>query len=203
MDYIKVRGLSQKEVIGLVKEWVKLYPHSFNPEVSFWFYENHDNSVIIGLHDDLSSLAVSLLVTYLNTAVGKTEGPEPVVAYITVDDNEILLKQNYGRRAKIFVNEISGDDVSVFILLENNSCVEYKCGGKAKTVTDSQMVFDEPEITVGEEKEEVLVGDIIPRKVIDEIIEEESPLKKLMWYSICAVVGLAIGFLIVWLKFYR
>ena len=124
MDYIKVRGLSQKEVIGLVKEWVKLYPHSFNPEVSFWFYENHDNSVIIGLHDDLSSLAVSLLVTYLNTAVGKTEGPEPVVAYITVDDNEILLKQNYGRRAKIFVNEISGDDVSVFILLENNYCVE-------------------------------------------------------------------------------
>ena len=187
MDYIKVRGLSQKEVIGLVKEWVKLY----------------DNSVIIGLHDDLSSLAVSLLVTYLNTAVGKTEGPEPVVAYITVDDNEILLKQNYGRRAKIFVNEISGDDVSVFILLENNYCVEYKVVGKAKKVKDSQMVFDEPEITVGEEKEEVLVGDIIPRKVIDEIIEEESPLKKLMWYSICAVVGLAIGFLIVWLKFYR
>ena len=65
------------------------------------------------------------------------------------------------------------------------------------------MVFDEPEITVGEEKEEVLVGDIIPRKVIDEIIEEESPLKKLMLYTICAVVGLAIGFLIVWLKFYR
>lgn len=203
MDYIKVRGLSQKEVIGLVKEWVKLYPHSFNPEVSFWFYENHDNSVIIGLHDDLSSLAVSLLVTYLNTAVGKTEGPEPVVAYITVDDNEILLKQNYGRRAKIFVNEISGDDVSVFILLENNYCVEYKFVGKAKKVKDSQMVFDEPDITVGEEKEEVLVGDIIPRKVIDEIIEEESPLKKLMWYTICAVVGLAIGFLIVWLKFYR
>ena len=203
MDYIKVRGLSQKEVIGLVKELVKLYPHSFNPEVSFWFYENHDNSVIIGLHDDLSSLAVSLLVTYLNTAVGKTEGPEPVVAYITVDDNELLLKQNYGRRAKIFVNKISGGDVSVFVLLENNDCVEYKFVGKAKKVKDSQMVFDEPEITVGEEKEEVLVGDIIPRKVIDEIIEEESPLKKLMWYSICAVVGLAIGFLIVWLKFYR
>ncbi|MGN0033673.1 MAG: hypothetical protein ACI358_07870 [Candidatus Limimorpha sp.] len=203
MDYIKVRGLSRKEVIGLVKEWVKLYPHSFNPEVNFWFYENEDDSVIIGLHDDLSSLAVSLLVTYLNTAVAKADDPEPVVAFITVDDNEILLKQNYGRRAKIFVNKMSGEDVSIFILLENNYCVEYKFVGKAKKVKDSDMEFCEPDIAVGEDKEEVLVGDIIPKKVIEEIIEEESPLKKLMWYSICAVVGLAIGFLIVWLKFYR
>ena len=79
MDYIKVYGLQKDEVIGLVKEWVKLYPHSFNPEVNFWFYQLADNQVIIGLHDDLSTLAVSLLVIYLTSALKETQDAEPVV----------------------------------------------------------------------------------------------------------------------------
>ena len=92
MDYIKVKGLQKDEVVGLVKEWIKLYPHSFNPEVNLWFYELPDNQVIIGLHDDLSTLAVSLLVIYLTSALKDTTETENVVAYLTVDDNEILLK---------------------------------------------------------------------------------------------------------------
>ena len=100
MDYIKVKGLQKDEVIGLVKEWIKLYPHSFNPEVNFWFYQLADNQVIIGLHDDLSTLAVSLLVIYLTSAVKDAQDVEPVVAYLTVDDNEILLKQNYSKNGE-------------------------------------------------------------------------------------------------------
>ena len=124
MDYIKVKGLQKDEVIGLVKEWIKLYPHSFNPEVNFWFYQLADNQVIIGLHDDLSTLAVSLLVIYLTSAVKDAQDVEPVAAYITVDDNEILLKQNYGRRAKIVAKGTEDDNTGEIILLENNYCVD-------------------------------------------------------------------------------
>ena len=205
MDYIKVKGLQKDEVIGLVKEWIKLYPHSFNPEVNFWFYELADNQVIIGLHDDLSTLAVSLLVIYLTSAVKESQDVEPVVAYLTVDDNEILLKQNYGRRAKIVAKGTEDDNTGVIILLENNYCADYYFHGKAHKIKDSQLVFLEPalpENIENAERDEIFVGDIIPKKKVEQSLEPDaSPWKKLMWYAICTAVGLGIGFLLVYLYF--
>ena len=205
MDYIKVKGLQKDEVIGLVKEWIKLYPHSFNPEVNFWFYQLADNQVVIGLHDDLSTLAVSLLVIYLTSAVKDAQDAEPVVAFVTVDDNEILLKQNYGRRAKIVAKSTDDDSTGVIILLENNYCVDYYFHGKAHKIKDSQLVFEEPalpESIENTEKEEIFVGDVIPKKIIEKSLEPDaSPWKKLMWYAICTIVGLGIGFLLVYLYF--
>ena len=205
MDYIKVKGLQKDEVIGLVKEWVKLYPHSFNPEVNFWFYQLADNQVVIGLHDDLSTLAVSLLVIYLTSALKDAQDTEPVVAYLTVDDNEILLKQNYGRRAKIVAKSTEDDSTGVIILLENNYCVDYYFRGKAHKIKDSELVFLEPalpESIENADKDEIFVGDIIPKKKIEQSLEPDaSPWKKLMWYAICTAVGLGIGFLLVYLYF--
>ena len=205
MDYIKVNGLQKDEVIGLVKEWIKLYPHSFNPEVNFWFYQLAYNQVVIGLHDDLSTLAVSLLVIYLTSAVKDSQDLEPVVAYLTVDDNEILLKQNYGRRAKIVAKSTDDDNTGVIILLENNYCVDYYFRGKAHKIKDSELVFMEPalpESIENAEKDEIFVGDVIPKKKIEQSLEPDaSPWKKLMWYAICTVVGLGIGFLLVYLYF--
>ena len=205
MDYIKVKGLQKDEVIGLVKEWIKLYPHSFNPEVNFWFYQLADNQVVIGLHDDLSTLAVSLLVIYLTSAVKDAQDAEPVVAFVTVDDNEILLKQNYGRRAKIVAKSTDDDSTGVIILLENNYCVDYYFHGKAHKIKDSQLVFEEPalpESIENTEKEEIFVGDVIPKKIIEKSLEPDaSPWKKLMWYAICTIVGLGIGFMLVYLYF--
>ena len=205
MDYIKVKGLPKDEVIGLVKEWVKLYPHSFNPEVNFWFYQLADNQVVIGLHDDLSTLAVSLLVIYLTSALKDAQDAEPVVAYLTVDDNEILLKQNYGRRAKIVAKSTEDDSTGVIILLENNYCVDYYFRGKAHKIKDSELVFLEPalpESIENADKDEIFVGDIIPKKKIEQSLEPDaSPWKKLMWYAICTAVGLGIGFLLVYLYF--
>ena len=205
MDYIKVKGLQKDEVIGLVKEWIKLYPHSFNPEVNFWFYQLADNQVVIGLHDDLSTLAVSLLVIYLTSAVKDLQDAEPVVAYLTVDDNEILLKQNYGRRAKIVAKSTDEDNTGVVILLENNYCVDYYFHGKAHKIKDSELVFEEPalpESIENTEKEEIFVGDVIPKKIIEKSLEPDaSPWKKLMWYAICTVIGLGIGFLLVYFYF--
>lgn len=205
MDYIKVKGLPKDDVIGLVKEWIKLYPHSFNPEVNFWFYQLADNQVIIGLHDDLSTLAVSLLVIYLTSAVKDSQDIEPVVAYLTVDDNEILLKQNYGRRAKIIAKGTEDDNTGVIILLENNYCADYYFHGKAHKIKDSELVFMEPALPdsiENAEKDEIFVGDVIPKKKIEQSLEPDaSPWKKLMWYAICTVVGLGLGFLLVYLYF--
>jgi len=205
MDYIKVKGLQKDEVIGLVKEWIKLYPHSFNPEVNFWFYELADNQVIIGLHDDLSTLAVSLLVIYLTSALKDSNEVDNVVAYLTVDDNEILLKQNYGRRAKIVAKGTDDDNTGVIILLENNYCVDYYFRGKAHQIKNHGFVFLEPslpESIENAEKDEIFVGDIIPKKKIEQSLEPDaSPWKKLMWYAICATVGLGIGFLLVYFYF--
>ena len=205
MDYIKVKGLQKDEVIGLVKEWIKLYPHSFNPEVNLWFYELPDNQVIVGLHDDLSTLAVSLLVIYLTSALKDSTETENVVAYLTVDDNEILLKQNYGRRAKIVAKGTEDDNTGVVILLENNFCVEYYFRGKARQIKNHGLVFLEPaffESIENADKDEIFVGDIIPKKKIEQSLEPEAPFwEKIMWYAICTVVGLGIGFLLVYLYF--
>ena len=157
------------------------------------------------MHDDLSTLAVSLLVIYLTSAVKDAQDAEPVVAFVTVDDNEILLKQNYGRRAKIVAKSTDDDSTGVIILLENNYCVDYYFHGKAHKIKDSQLVFEEPalpESIENTEKEEIFVGDVIPKKIIEKSLEPDaSPWKKLMWYAICTVVGLGIGFLLVYFYF--
>ncbi len=205
MDYIKVKCLQKDEVIGLVKEWIKLYPHSFNPEVNFWFYELAEDQVIIGLHDDLSTLAVSLLVIYLTSALKDSTEVDNVVAYLTVDDNEILLKQNYGRRAKILAKGTDDDNTGVIILLENNYCVDYYFRGKAHQIKNHGFVFLEPALPESIEnagKDEIFVGDVVPKKKIEQSLEPDaSPWKKLMWYAICTAVGLGIGFLLVYLYF--
>lgn len=201
MDYIKIKGLPKDEVIGLVKEWIKLYPHSFNPEVNLWFCELADNQVVIGLHDDMSTLAVSLLVIYLTSAVKDVAGGD-VVAYLTVDDNEILLKQNYGRRAKIVAKDTENDNTGVLILLDNDYCVDYYFRGKAHPVKNHELVFEESDDVKDIEntaKDEIRVGDIVPKQKIDHVVEPESPWKKLMWYVIFGAIGLSIGFLIVYL----
>lgn len=154
----------------------------------------------------MSTLAVSLLVIYLNSAKEQDDESKDVevTAFVTVDDNEILLKQNYGRRAKIYSKGLEGDDTSVILLLENNYCVEYRFKGHARQIKNSGLVFDEPEISVPDEKEEILVGDVIPKTKIEESLSPDvSPLKKLMWYTICGVIGLAIGFLLVYIYYWK
>lgn len=197
MDYIKISGLSKKEVENLVREWIKLYPHSFSPDVDFKFCQLDEKQIVIELHDDVSTLAVSLLVVYLASAAEETK-PQ-VEAFLTVDDNEILLKQNFGKRARIFVDSPEADLTGVKILLDNDYCLDYHFEGKAKPVKDRAFVFEEPAIEFPEEKDEIRVGEVVPAK--KEIKPEPEGLtpKKLMWYLICGIVGTAIGFLIVYL----
>ena len=56
--------LTVQEVKELLKDWLKLYPNSFAPDVEFKIYQLADGDIIIQLHEDLSSMAVSLLVLY-------------------------------------------------------------------------------------------------------------------------------------------
>ena len=86
-------------------------------------YQLADGDIIIQLHEDLSSMAVSLLILYFETISHRvTESPsrqglvaeptansqQPIaysqqpIAYITIDDTEVLLKQNEGKRAMVF-----------------------------------------------------------------------------------------------------
>ena len=127
--------LTAEEIKNLLKDWIKLYPNSFAPDVEFKIYQLADGDIIIQLHEDLSSMAVSLLVLYFDNIIGQqptdnkttsrdvtlvasenvTESPshqvlvtEPVevpTAYITIDDTEVLLKQNEGKRAMVFCSQ--------------------------------------------------------------------------------------------------
>ena len=109
-----------QEVKELLKDWIKLYPNSFAPDVEFKIYQLADGDIIIQLHEDLSSMAVSLLVLYFeNISRQDTKTPrhqglvdehvevptansQRPTAYITIDDTEVLLKQNEGKRAMVF-----------------------------------------------------------------------------------------------------
>ena len=122
-----------KEVKDLLKDWIKLYPNSFAPDVEFKIYQLADGDIIIQLHEDLSSMAVSLLVLYFETISHRvTESPsrqglvaEPIAynqqpiaynqqpkAYITIDDTEVLLKQNEGKRAMVFCSRKDAESQS-------------------------------------------------------------------------------------------
>ncbi len=117
------------DIKELLKDWIKLYPDSFSPDMEFKIYQLEDGDIIIRLHEDMSSLAVALLVLYLETtgkaAVSKSESvsqssianSQQPIAFITIDDTEVLLKQNVGKRAMLFcettrqqVNELTSID---------------------------------------------------------------------------------------------
>ena len=59
--------LTVQDVKELLKDWIKLYPNSFAPDVEFKIYQLADGDIIIQIHEDLSSMAVSLLVLYFET----------------------------------------------------------------------------------------------------------------------------------------
>ena len=105
--------LTAKDVKELLKDWIKLYPNSFAHDVDFKIYQLADGDIIIQLHEDLSSMAVSLLVLYFETTVNRQQSTDfvhnsatqqliNIEAYITIDDTEVLLKQNEGKRAMVF-----------------------------------------------------------------------------------------------------
>ena len=210
MDYIRIsqqstdngqQTLSANEVKELLKDWIKLYPNSFASDVEFKIYQLTDGDIIIQLHEDMSSLAVALLVLYLKP-IANSQQP---IAYISIDDTEVLLKQNIGKRAKLFFRQQTTDNrqqsasASVSFLLDDNYVLDYDFERKPQPVKDCELKFEETEFALPEEFESVVVGDIV-KKEIDKVLEEEglTP-KKLMWYFICGIFGTAIGFLIVYL----
>ena len=65
-----------KDVKELLKDWIKLYPNSFAPDVEFKIYQLADGNIIIQLHEDLSSMAVSLLVLYFETTVNRQQSTD-------------------------------------------------------------------------------------------------------------------------------
>ena len=214
MDYIRIsqqstdngqQTLSANEVKELLKDWIKLYPNSFASDVEFRIYHLTDGDIIIQLHEDMSSLAVALLVLYLGSTDNRQQATDFVSAYITIDDTEVLLKQNVGKRTKLFFRQQTTDNrqqsssVSVCFLLEDNYVLDYDFERKPQPVKDSELQFEETDFALPEVYESVVVGDVV-KKEIDKVLEDEglTP-KKLMWYFICGVVGLAIGFLIVYL----
>ena len=273
MDYIRIKSQSRqglvtdptansqqpttKEVKDLLKDWIKLYPNSFAPDVEFKIYQLADGDVIIQLHEDLSSMAVSLLVLYFETirlqdykttsrdvtpvasqnvtplaSQNVTESPsrqglvtEPVevptansqqpIAYITIDDTEVLLKQNEGKRAMVFcsrkdaesqrrkelVDDSKTNDqhpTSVRFVLEDNYALDYNFEKRPQPVKDCDMVFEEAGFSLPEEYESVRVGNVVKKK-IDEILDEGLTPKKMLMYLLCGAIGLGIGFLIVYL----
>ena len=228
--------LTAEEIKNLLKDWIKLYPNSFAPDVEFKIYQLADGDVIIQLHEDLSSMAVSLLVLYFDNIIGQqttdnrqqssstlaetlTAHSSQLAAYITIDDTEVLLKQNEGKRAMVIgqrttvnsqqtlgksrdvtpvasENKMS-DVASVRFILEDNYALDYNFEKRAQPVKDCDMVFEEPEFSLPEEYESVRVGDVVKNK-IDEILDEGLTPKKLLMYFLCGAIGLSIGFLIVY-----
>ena len=251
MDYIRIGQRttvnSQQSTVNdikeLLKDWIKLYPNSFAPDVEFKIYQLADGDIIIQLHEDLSSMAVSLLVLYFdNISQQDSKTPrhqgllaDPVeasianrqqsTAYITIDDTEVLLKQNEGKRAMVFCShqvtkspsrqglvtepvevptaksqEPTANNqqlTAVRFLLEDNYVLDYNFEKRPQPVKNCDLVFEEPEFSLPEEYESVRVGDVVKKK-IDEVLEEGLTPTKLLIYFLCGAIGLSIGFLIVY-----
>ena len=227
MDYIRIGQQStvnsQRSTVNdikeLLKDWIKLYPNSFALDVEFKIYQLADGDIIIQLHEDLSSMAVSLLVLYFenisrqdakvprhqgllaepveasmaNSQWSMVNGQQPT-AYITIDDTEVLLKQNEGKRAMVFCGQ---QPTAVRFLLEDNYVLDYNFEKRPQPVKDCDLVFEEAEFSLPEEYESVRVGDVVKKK-IDEVLEEGLTPTKLLIYFLCGAIGLSIGFLIVY-----
>ena len=213
MDYIYVRQrttdngqqiLSVNDVKELLKDWIKLYPNSFAPDVEFRIYQ-HEDDIIIRLHEDMSSLAVALLVLYFENSQQTTDNGQQslTTAYVTIDDTEVLLKQNVGKRAMIIGQQTTdsgqqSSSTSVRFILEDNYCLDYDFEKRAKPAKNTDVTFEEEEINLPENYETVKVGDVI-KNTVDKVLEEEglTP-KKMLIYLLCGVIGLSIGFIIVY-----
>ena len=236
MDYIRIKTTRQQdnktisrdvtpvaseltvnEVKELLKDWIKLYPDSFAPNVEFKIYQLSDGDIIIELHEDLSSMAVSLLVLYfenISQQDNKTTRQQGLVAefveaFITIDDTEVLLKQNEGKRAMVLCSRKDAETQShkesvaesveaptyVRFILEDNYVLDYNFEKRPQPVKDCEMIFEETEFTLPDSYESVVVGDVVKKK-IDEILEDEglTP-KKMLMYILCGAIGLSIGFL--------
>ena len=188
--------LTVQEVKELLKDWMKLYPNSFAPDVELKIYQLADGDVIVELHEDLSSMAVALLVLYFETTVNSQQS----TAYITIDDTEVLLKQNEGKRAMVIgqrTTDNSQQITAVRFILEDNYALDYNFEKRPQPVKDCDMTFEEPVFSLPEEYESVKVGDVVKKK-IDEILEEGLTPKKMLIYILCGAIGLSIGFLIVY-----
>ena len=214
MDYIYVRQrttdngqqiLSVNDVKELLKDWIKLYPNSFAPDVEFRIYQ-HEDDIIIRLHEDMSSLAVALLVLYFENSQQPTDNGQQslTTAYVTIDDTEVLLKQNVGKRAMIVGSQQTTDNgqqsssTSVRFVLDDNYCLDYDFEKRAKPVKDANIAFNEEEINLPENYETVKVGDVI-KNTVDKVLEEEGLThRKMLIYLLCGVIGLSIGFIIVY-----
>ena len=229
---VNSQQLTAQDIKELLKDWIKLYPNSFAPDVDFKIYQLADGDIIIQLHEDLSSMAVSLLVLYFeNISRQDTKTPRhqgllevPIVnsqrptAYITIDDTEILLKQNEGKRAMVFCGHRDTETprhqgsvtepvevptsnsqqlTAVRFLLEDNYVLDYNFEKRPQPVKDCDMLFEEAEFSLPEEYESVRVGDVVKKK-IDEVLEEGLTPTKLLIYFLCGAIGLSIGFLIVY-----
>ena len=207
MDYIRIGqqttdngqqalSISVEEIKNLLKDWIKLYPNSFAPDVEFKIYQLADGDVIVELHEDLSSMAVALLVLYFETTVNSQQS----TAYITIDDTEVLLKQNEGKRVMVlgqWTTDNSQQITAVRFILEDNYALDYNFEKRPQPVKDCDMLFEEPEFSLPEEYESVRVGDVVKKK-IDEVLEEGLTPTKLLIYFLCGAIGLSIGFLIVY-----
>ncbi len=210
MDYIRIsqqatdngqQTMSTNDVKELLKDWIKLYPNSFAPDVDFKIYQLENGDVIVRLHEDLSSMAVSLLLLYFGSTDNRQQTTE---AYITIDDTEILLKQNVGKRAMIVGSQQTTDNgqqsfsTSVRFILEDNYCLDYDFERRAKPAKNTDITYNEEVINLPESYESVKVGDVI-KNTVDKVLEEEglTP-KKMLIYLLCGIVGLSIGFIIVY-----
>ena len=255
MDYIRIKTTSRdsetqslrdatsvstaNDIKELLKDWIKLYPDSFSPDMEFKIYQLEDGDIIIRLHEDMSSLAVALLVLYLEStgkaAVSESESvsqssianSQQPIAFITIDDTEVLLKQNVGKRAMLFcettsqqVNELTSIDsesqslrdakslslskseseslsTTVRFLLDDNYVLDYDFERRPQPVKNSGLQFEEQELTLPKDYDVVRVGDVVKKK-IDKVLEDEGLTpKKMLIYLLCGAIGLAIGFLIV------
>ncbi|MBO5811337.1 MAG: hypothetical protein J6R32_11005 [Bacteroidales bacterium] len=231
MDYIRIKPMvnsqqpTVQEVKELLKDWIKLYPNSFAPDVEFKIYQLADGDIIIQLHEDLSSMAVALLVLYFETirlqdykTTRLQDGlvAESIEAFITIDDTEVLLKQNEGKRAMVFCSQQDNkttrqqvefvettttkdqNPTAVRFILEDNYVLDYNFEKRPQPVKYCDMIFEEEEFVLPEEYESVKVGDVVKKK-IDSILEEDglTP-KKMLMYILCGAIGLSIGFLIVY-----
>ena len=189
MDYIRIKTtrlqdnkttsgdvteFTVNEVKELLKDWIKLYPNSFASDVEFKIYQLADGDIIIELHDDLSSMAVSLLVLYFNS--------------IRQQDNKTTRQQ---------VEPVEAP-TSVRFILEDNYALDYNFEKRPQPVKDCDIKFEEVEFSLPASYESVVVGDVVKNKV-DEILEGDAltPTKMLI-YLLCGAIGLSIGFLIVY-----
>ena len=195
--------LTAKEVKELLKDWIKLYPNSFAPDVEFKIYQLADGDIIIQLHEDLSSMAVSLLVLYFeNISHQVTKSPshqdsvtEPVEVPTANSQQTSSTTQQLSNSATQQLN--SQQLTAVRFLLEDNYVLDYNFEKRAQPVKNCDLVFEEAEFSLPEEYESVRVGEVVKKK-IDEVLEEGLTPMKLLIYFLCGAIGLSIGFLIVY-----